>query len=86
MNVLSRAVEKLSIDWPVDRQESKHKSKLDERFLPSRSQPSRRWLPFFPDLHTEVSKTWARPVSSRIYTINLTLMVEIIIIHYNLTL
>ena len=68
MNVLSRAVEKLSIEWPADRQESIYKSKLDDRFLSAPPQPSRRCLPFFPDLHTEVSKTWASPVSSRIYT------------------
>ena len=68
MDVLSRAVEKLSIEWPADRQESRSKSKLDDRFLSARPQPARRCLPFFPDLHAEVSKTWVRPVSSRIYT------------------
>lgn len=68
MDVLSRAVEKLSIEWPADRQDSKIRSKLDDRFLSARPQPSRRCLPFFPDLHDEVSKTWVRPVSSRIYT------------------
>jgi hypothetical protein len=62
MEVLTRAVEKLSIEWPADRQESRLKSKLDERFLPSRAAPPRRCLPFFPDLHTEVSRSWNRPV------------------------
>ncbi|ROI46675.1 hypothetical protein DPX16_7793 [Anabarilius grahami] len=45
------------------------RSKLDERFLPSWSaQPPRRALPFFPDLHTEVSRSWKKPVSTRVYT------------------
>ncbi|ROL43678.1 hypothetical protein DPX16_21803 [Anabarilius grahami] len=69
MEVLSRAVAKLNIDWPAEKQEQTVKSKLDERFLPSRSaQPPRRALPFFPDLHTEVSRSWKKPVSTRVYT------------------
>ncbi len=49
VEVVTRAVEKLCTDWPAERED-----KLDERFLPSRAQPQRRGLPFFPDLHTEV--------------------------------
>ncbi|ROL43323.1 hypothetical protein DPX16_17144 [Anabarilius grahami] len=52
--VVTRAVEKLNIDWPTEKTENKPKSKLDERFLPARSLPQRRGLPFFPDLHTEL--------------------------------
>ncbi|ROL50364.1 hypothetical protein DPX16_19890 [Anabarilius grahami] len=63
MEVLSRAVARLNIDWPAEKQEQAVKSKLDERFLPSWSaQPPRRALPFFPDLHTEVSRSWKKPV------------------------
>ncbi|ROL52327.1 hypothetical protein DPX16_18695 [Anabarilius grahami] len=69
LEVLSRAVARLNIDWPAEKQEQAVKSKLDERFLPSRSaQPPRRALPFFPDLHTEVSRSWKRPVSTRVFT------------------
>ncbi|XDV19881.1 hypothetical protein PO909_025279 [Leuciscus waleckii] len=66
--VITRAVERLSIEWPEDRQGARSKSKLDERFLPSRAQPQRRSLPFFPDLHTEVSRSWGKQVSYRVYT------------------
>ncbi|ROL54951.1 hypothetical protein DPX16_1823 [Anabarilius grahami] len=69
MEVLSRAVAKLNIDWPAEKQEQTVRSKLDERFLPSWSaQPPRRALPFFPDLHTEVSRSWKKPVSTHVYT------------------
>ncbi|CAM4725499.1 unnamed protein product [Leuciscus chuanchicus] len=67
LDVITRAVDRLSIEWPEDRQDVRSKSKLDERFLPSRAQPQRRSLPFFPDLHTEVSRSWGKPVSYRVY-------------------
>ncbi|CAM4341551.1 unnamed protein product [Leuciscus chuanchicus] len=66
LEVVTRAVDKLKIDWPSEVQEATVKSKLDERFLQPRSQPLRRSLPFFPDLHTEVSRSWNKPFSSRI--------------------
>jgi len=68
LEVVTRAVARLNLDWPASEQEScKAKSKLDERFLPSRSQPPKRGLPFFPDVHTEVSKSWIRPASFRVF-------------------
>ncbi len=63
VEVVTRAVERLSIDWPAEREDVRSNGKLYERFLPSRSQPQRRGLPFFPDLHTEVSKSCEKPVS-----------------------
>ncbi|CAM4628207.1 unnamed protein product [Leuciscus chuanchicus] len=63
LDVITRAVERLFIEWPEDRQVARSKSKLDERFLPSRAQPQRRSLPFFPDLHTEVEETLASYLS-----------------------
>ncbi len=45
----------------------KQRSKLDERFLRSKSLPLRRSLPFFPDLHTEVSRLWRNLFSSRLF-------------------
>ncbi len=44
------------------------RGKLDERFLPSRAQPQRPGIPFFPDLHTEVSRSWENTVSYRVYS------------------
>ncbi|KAI2662377.1 Transposon Ty3-G Gag-Pol polyprotein [Labeo rohita] len=67
LEVVTRAVAKLSIDWPAEPLVEPQKSKLDERFLRSRPPPARRSLPFFPDLHTEVSRSWNSPFSSRLF-------------------
>ncbi len=64
LKVVTRAVAKLNIDWPAEKECQEHpKSKLDECFLRSKSPPPRRGLPFFPDLHTEVSRSWNKPYS-----------------------
>ncbi len=66
VDVLSRATEKLSLDWPDEPRESQA-SKLDERFLSGpNSRPERRKLPFFNDLHQEISRSWKQPFSSRL--------------------
>lgn len=56
VEVLSRAVAKLNINLPAERQEAHKKSELDEHFLQSTPQPPRQGLPLFQDLHTEVSE------------------------------
>ncbi len=64
--MLSRATEKLALDWPDEPRESRA-SKLDERFLSgAHSKPERRKLPFFSDLHREISGSWKQPFSSRL--------------------
>ncbi len=64
--MLSRATEKLALDWPDEPRESRA-SKLDERFLiGAHSKPERRKLPFFSDLHREISSSWKQPFSSRL--------------------
>ncbi len=61
-----RAIEKLALDWPDEPRESRA-SKLDERFLSgAHSKPERRNLPFFSDLHQEISRSWKQPFSSRL--------------------
>ncbi len=66
VDVLSRATEKLPLDWPDEPRESRA-SKLDERFLSGpNSKPERRKLPFFGDLHQEISRSWKQPFSSRL--------------------
>ncbi len=66
MDVLSRATEKLSLDWP-DKPRESQLLKLDERFLSGpNSRPERRKLPFFSDLHHEISRPWKQPFSSRL--------------------
>ncbi len=67
LEVVTRAVGKLNIDWPADDQTEKQRSKLDERFLLSKSLPLCQSLPIFPDLHTEVSRSWKNPFSSRLF-------------------
>ncbi len=55
--VISRATEKLALDWPDEPRESRA-SKLDERFLiGAHSKLERRKLPFFSDLHREISSS-----------------------------
>ncbi len=65
--MVTRAVDKLKIDWPAEQQTESRGSKLDERFLRARPPPPHRSLPFFPDLHTEVCRSWGRPYSSRLF-------------------
>ncbi len=62
--MLSCATEKLELDWPDEPRESLA-SKLDERFLRGpNSKPEQRKLPFFGDLHQEISRSWKQPFSS----------------------
>ncbi|KAF4100711.1 hypothetical protein G5714_018907 [Onychostoma macrolepis] len=66
VDVLLRVTEKLSIDWPNEPREYQL-SRLDERFLSGpNSRPERRKLPFFSDLHHEISRSWKQPFSSRL--------------------
>ncbi len=66
MNVLSRTTDKLSIDWPDEPHESQS-TKLDEQFLSCpNSKPTWRKLPFFCDLHHEISRSWKQPLFSRL--------------------
>ncbi len=66
VDVLSRATEKLALDWPDEPCESRA-SKLDERFLiGAHSKLERRKLPFFSDLHRQISSSWKQPFSSRL--------------------
>ncbi len=62
VDVLSHATEKLALDWP----DEPRASKLVERFLSgAHFKPERRKLPFFSDLHREISGSWKQPFSSR---------------------
>ncbi len=66
VDVLSRATEKLALDWPDEPRESRA-SKLDDRFLiGAHFKLERRKLPFFSDLHREISSSWEQPFSSRL--------------------
>ncbi|KAI2653767.1 Transposon Ty3-G Gag-Pol polyprotein [Labeo rohita] len=67
LEVVTRAVDKLNIDWPAKVKATPQRSKLDERFLRSKPPPPMRSLPFFPDLHSEISRSWERPFSARLF-------------------
>ncbi len=68
--VLSRATEKISIDWPNELRDSQS-SKRDERFLSSpNSKPRWRKLPFFSDLHHEISRSWKQPFPTRLTNVS----------------
>ncbi len=58
LEVFTHVVAKLNIFWPAENHTEQQKSKLDECFLRSKSLPPCRSLPFFPDLHTEVWRSW----------------------------
>ncbi len=67
--MVTRAVAKLNIELPAEREcQERPKSKLDERFLCSRSPPPCWGLTFFPDLHIEVSRLWNKPYSARLFS------------------
>ncbi|KAL0187634.1 hypothetical protein M9458_014733, partial [Cirrhinus mrigala] len=67
LEVVTRALAKLNISWPAEEESTPQRSKLDERFLRSKNSPPRRSLPFFPDLHDEISRSWVRPFSTRLF-------------------
>ncbi len=63
--ILSKAVEELGLEWSPPKEPSR--SHLDEWFLPGRHQaPRQRALPFFPEVHDEITKSWCAPYSSRL--------------------
>ncbi len=68
LEVVTRAVDRLHLDWPQEQETSKC-SKLDDRYLSGGQGegPQRRSLPFFGDLHDEVAHSWNRPYSSRVF-------------------
>ncbi len=67
LEVVIRVVAKLSIDWPAEKLSEPQKSKLDERFPHTKLLPPRWSLPFFPNLHTEVSRLWRKPFSACLF-------------------
>ncbi len=67
LEAMTHAVAKLNICWPVEEHAEPQTSKLDERFLRAKRTPPTWSLSFFPDLHTEVSRSWASPFSDRLF-------------------
>ncbi len=67
VEVVTRAAAKLKLDWPAECPVEPQRGRLDERFLRFKTSPPHRSLPFFPDLHTEVSRSWGKPFSARLF-------------------
>ncbi len=57
VDVVTHAMAKLNINWPAECHVELQRGKLDEGFLRFKIPPPHRSLPFFPDLHTEVSRS-----------------------------
>ncbi len=59
---LSNAVEELGLEWSSPEEPSL--SRLDEWFLLRFHQAPRQWAsPFFPEVHSEITKSWRKPYS-----------------------
>ncbi|XP_073721072.1 uncharacterized protein [Misgurnus anguillicaudatus] len=68
LEVVTRAVARLQIDWPRE-PETPKRSKLGDRFLSTDKgeRTKHEPLPFFEDLHGELNKSWKRPYTSRVF-------------------
>ncbi len=64
LEVVTRAVDRLHLDWPQEQETSK-RSKLDDRYLSGGQGEGPQ--PFFGDLHDEVARSWNRPYSSCVF-------------------
>ncbi len=67
MRVLSKAVQELELTWSPP--EEPVRSKLDSWYFRStRKADSRASVPFFPDVHEQLVKTWTAPQSARVHS------------------
>ncbi|XP_056622671.1 uncharacterized protein LOC130435844 [Triplophysa dalaica] len=68
LGAVTKAVDRLKLDWPRE-QEAPKSSKLNDRYLPDgwRDEPQNQALSFFEDLHGELSRSWQKPHSSRVF-------------------
>ncbi len=67
MRVLSKAVQELELTWNPP--EEPVRSKLDSWYFRStRKADSRASVPFFPDVHKQLVKTWSAPQSARVHS------------------
>ncbi len=65
LGMVTRAVDKLGLDWEAEAVKAQSQSKLDDCFLTSCAPAlPHKPLPFFPDLHQEVSRSWKQPFSA----------------------
>lgn len=67
VTAVTHAVAQLGLDWPAELPSDRPHSRLDERYLKQPVQPPKRCLPFFTDLHDELSRSWRHPYSARVF-------------------
>ncbi len=64
--MVTRAVDKLGLEWDSEPTQNQAQSKVDDRFLTSCA-PAQPHKPFpFQDLHQEVSRSWKQPFPAHI--------------------
>ncbi len=67
MRVLSKAIQELELTWSLP--EKPVRSKLDSwYFRTTRKVDSRASVPFFPDVHEQLVKTWSAPQSAHVHS------------------
>ncbi len=68
IRVMNKAVQELELSWNPP--EEPAKSKLDSRYFRSsrRQVNTRTSVPFFPDVHNHLVKTWSAPQSARVHS------------------
>lgn len=66
VDVMSRTTERLDLPWKREKRKLPH-SCLDERYLSGLKLPAGTSLPFLPDLHVELRRSWGKPYSAYIH-------------------
>ncbi len=67
LDVMARAIARLTLDWSAEVQERASSGRLDERFLAGHKRSAPPSLPFLPELHSELLRSWRNPFSARIF-------------------
>lgn len=66
LDVVTRAVARLSLDWPRDPIEKPNR--LNGMYIiADQAHPSKQSLPFLPDTHRELSRSWKTPYAALVY-------------------
>ncbi len=67
LDIMTRATARLSLDWSAETQERTSISRLDEHFLAGHKRSAPPSLPFLPELHSELLRSWRNPFSVRVF-------------------
>lgn len=63
---MTRAMAKLKLDWSMEKEESAL-GRLDEQFLAGHKCVAPLSLPFLPNLHNEVVRSWEKSYLTRVH-------------------